>query len=782
MKYDTFTVRYFQNLDLPPLVQENLMGRLNLQLAPLSKAVQYALQISTKQMRECVARQGTPIGNEWKQCEDKCKALITNAVNQEIGSTVFMLKLLANSVIRPDGKAHRLKIGLDESFFEKTKDDTDKGNKSSRSNCRLLTGRWKEDAPFLHLVLPTFKDPEKPTSGRLIMGFGPSASGKTYWAKTILRLLAQADNNFPDVFFAVDGGIVRESSAVYQLATEMAHCAGLAGFKNLHAGMFVTGDIKKTMEQYLLQESQRSTRSQINLYVPETLGKCEFMVKGATVPLIRPCEEYLKTFLDITRDDKWIGLLIWQHATAADHMKDTEFLKEYSNLKYKCAGCMESGKEREKIEGKPYEGHVYAQSMKNGRKYMEMAPGGRYEIHNAGCEKCISIMWDRSVRNPVTEAFSTIMKGDPGITYVDLRSNLYGTPVPMEAYGDTNEGPAVMKLWEERGATQKAAKKVVAEKAAAEKEAANSRAAALFSKQKYGYTNKGLEIVEKETAERATQKAAEKAAAEKAIAEKAIANSKAAALFSKQKYGYTQKANRTLVNLQNPAAQGPLVNEKGNALRNAQRNAQGNAQGNAQRNAQGNAQRNAQGNAQRNAQGKAQGNAQGNAQRNAQHSAKRNAAAAAASIWAHMPSVSEIEETPALRNVALNIEAIDKSGATKRRHARRAAVNHTAVVLSNAAQVARNKTRNAEPQAIMIRQSSDSLNARKKAEKEAMNAQFERQSRGESTSTEPLSEAEKLVYVTERERTAAINAAHDEKSQANLNRKRREALELKLKH
>jgi hypothetical protein len=147
-----------------------------------------------------------------------------------------------------------------------------------------------------------------------------------------------------------------------------------------------------------------------------------------------------------------------------------------------------------------------------------------------------------------------------------------------------------------------------------------------------------------------------------------------------------------------------------------------------------------------------------------------------------MPSASEIQENPALRNVALNIEAIDKSGATKRRHARRAAASDTASVLSNAAQVARNKTRNAEPQAIMIRQSSDSLNARKKAEKEAMNAQFERQSRGESTSTEPLSEAEKLVYVTERARTAAINAAHDEKSQANLNRKRREALELKLKH
>ena len=438
MKYDTFTVRYFQNLDLPALVQANLMDRLNLQLAPLSKAVQYALQISTKQMAKCLAkpeeRQGGSEGTEWKACEDKCSALITNAVNQEIGSTAFMLKLLADSVIRPDGRQHRLKIGLDPSFFEKEK-GTSANTSASRSNCRLLTGRWKDDAPFLRLVLPPFKDPEKPTSGRLIMGFGPSASGKTYWAKTILGLLAQADNNFPDVFFAVDGGLVRESSAVYQLATEMAHCKGWAGFKNLHAGMFVTGDIKKTMEQYLLQESKRVP---VSLYVPETLGKCEFMVKGRTVPLIRPCEEYLKTFLEITQDKAWIGLLIWQHATAADHTKDTAFLKEFPGAEYQCAGCEASGKEREKSEGKPYEGHVYGQSMKNGRKYMEMAPGGRYEIHNAGCSTCISIMWDRSVRNPVTETFSTIMQGVPGITYVDHRSDLYGTPVPMETYGYVN--------------------------------------------------------------------------------------------------------------------------------------------------------------------------------------------------------------------------------------------------------------------------------------------------------------------------------------------------------
>jgi hypothetical protein len=254
------------------------------------------------------------------------------------------------------------------------------------------------------------------------MGFGPSASGKTHWATILLGLLAQADPSFPKVFFSVDGGIVRESSAVYQFANEMAHCAGFAGFTNLHAGMFTSGDIKKTMEEYLLAESKRG--SPISLYVPETLGKCEFLAGGVPVPGFS-CNDYLKPFHEITRDKMWIGFLIWQHETYADHMNDSKFLNTHLNMKYKCAGCTESGRKREKEDGKPYDSKTYAQSMKNGRKYMEMAPGGKYELHNAGCSTCISVLWDWSPPG-VGDAFSKIIqkmkKGSYKMEYVDERA------------------------------------------------------------------------------------------------------------------------------------------------------------------------------------------------------------------------------------------------------------------------------------------------------------------------------------------------------------------------
>jgi hypothetical protein len=94
-------------------------------------------------------------------------------------------------------------------------------------------------------------------------------------------------------------------------------------------------------------------------------------------------------------------------------------------MKYKCAGCTESGRKREKEDGKPYDSKTYAQSMKNGRKYMEMAPGGKYELHNAGCSTCISVLWDWSPPG-VGDAFSKIIqkmkKGSYKMEYVDERA------------------------------------------------------------------------------------------------------------------------------------------------------------------------------------------------------------------------------------------------------------------------------------------------------------------------------------------------------------------------
>jgi len=402
------------------------MNRLDLHLEQLSVNVRNALGITEKHMDTCNTLLKEPQAKpnakeskakatepEWNKCSGKCETIIVTASKQEADSTAFMLKVLSDSIIRPDGRTHSLQIRLDPSFLQ--------GNPN-----RLLTGQWKDDAPYLHLVLP--KGPSEGPSkgapkGRLIMGFGPSSSGKTHLAKTILKLLKQADAKFPEVFFSLDGGIIRESSATYQFAKEMARCKGWAGFTNLLGGilggdMFPSDDVKKIMELYLLKESETSS---ISLYVPETLGVCDWKIPKTqlSVPFSPSCQKIIDRYVAVTKDTSWIGLLIWQHKYGKDHAKDLSFFENEE-----CVGCFESGTDREKKEGKKYSNGAYEGSMEKGLHYLMMALGGQYEIHNCGTPGKVSVMWDTSPRNAVTDAFSDIMRESAlrfGIRYVDER-------------------------------------------------------------------------------------------------------------------------------------------------------------------------------------------------------------------------------------------------------------------------------------------------------------------------------------------------------------------------
>ena len=413
----SFTIsNYFNKLDIPLSVKTDLMARLKLDLNALDQNVKKALGIT-----DCKKDPSSNLSSKkWEMCEGSCETLIMDAIEKELNSTAFMMKVIADSVIRPDGKPHTLQFSLDPAFFENN------GEKKTKPLCRVLTGNWKEDSPFLHLVLPKMT---QNAHGRLVMGFGPSAAGKTHWAKTILSLLKEADPLFPSVFFSIDGGIVRESSVTYQFAKEMAICAGYKGFTNLQDKIFHTASVKNAMQEYYLQESKLVP---ISLYVPETLGKCEWMKYGISVPF-PSCDSYLRPFKDITGDhDNWIGLLIWQHKYAEDHKTDKEFKNTYKGEIYECKGVTASGINRETTEGKKYDNKTYEQSMKNGRKYMMLAPGGRYEIHNAGVKNKTSVMWDMSLPGDVADRFSEIMHKNAsriGVRYEDYRAEAWSSPM-----------------------------------------------------------------------------------------------------------------------------------------------------------------------------------------------------------------------------------------------------------------------------------------------------------------------------------------------------------------
>ena len=89
---------------------------------------------------------------KWIPCKSDCYKSLHDLVIKEINSTAYMLRLISNSILKLSSEY----------------------NLSFVYNGIPLTGLWKDDHTKFSL---STNDISKP---RLILGFGPSASGKTY--------------------------------------------------------------------------------------------------------------------------------------------------------------------------------------------------------------------------------------------------------------------------------------------------------------------------------------------------------------------------------------------------------------------------------------------------------------------------------------------------------------------------------------------------------------------------------------------------------------------------
>ena len=301
---------------------------------------------------------------EWVLCKNTCAKTLRDAIKTETESTAYMLRVLTNSVISVDG--HSIEFELN----------------------TPLTGLWAEDAA--NIRIQSVGNPKK--RPRLIIGLGPSASGKTFWTKKLLHMFAETDENFPRTFLTIDGGIYRSSSIIYQYILQAAKESCFAGIQNLveanmhilDQSLFYAGTIKQHINDFLRKQTP------ISLYVPETCSDCGFA-------RFKSCEQKHKPYIDITKDSDPIAVLIWQHKRA----EDCTFGKEF-----RCVGCTESGESREKSEGKKYSNAMYEHSMNEGMRALLRSPNIRYKIHVSGSDDRKSIVEDYS-ENPVkpTEDF-----------------------------------------------------------------------------------------------------------------------------------------------------------------------------------------------------------------------------------------------------------------------------------------------------------------------------------------------------------------------------------------
>lgn len=312
---------------------------------------------------------------KWIYCEKACVKALSSQIKREINSTAFMLRVLSNSVIDTtaddEGKNGQFPLKF---IFE-------------LGTNGKLTGVWEKDHQYF--VLKEL-DPQSQES-RLIMGLGPSAAGKTFWAKNVIKLMGKANNNFPRSFLSVDGGLVRELSYVYQdIIRALAKHPRINGLNNLvssgwdpfHKSLFKAGHIKKSVKAYL--QSQKPFNDSIlpvSVYVPETLGN----------PMSDGFKKGVDKYVKITGDNNWIGLYIWQGRTPEEDHKWVNKFKianpEFVNENIDAVSTTVSGQGRELTEGKKYSSSAYNYSKKHGYHALKKAPGARIDIHNSGGKK-----------------------------------------------------------------------------------------------------------------------------------------------------------------------------------------------------------------------------------------------------------------------------------------------------------------------------------------------------------------------------------------------------------
>lgn len=339
------------------------------------------------------------VENEWVKCDNDCKRLFEESLNYEQETAFYLLKIIRKSFMTIDNS----KIVF---VFDNPQDlknfkilvVNSTGKATGDSNARLEL----EDYKKTFKVKQVESGNKVTTPPRLIMGFGPSASGKTYNAKKVITLLTEI-KDFPKCFLTIDGGIYRECSMTFKALTTLATDIGIAGFSNLvitgtkeRESLFYSTNIKNRVKEILKNQTQK-----MSLYVPETLSSCVLVT----------CMNKVEPYIELTGDKNWIGLMIYQH-------------KDRNNCPYKdaysCKGTIESGTTREKTEGKKYSSGAWDISYSNGLYMLDRAPGYRFLIHNSGSVKP-SLFYDRTnyASEELREKSKKIIESNEYITFTD---------------------------------------------------------------------------------------------------------------------------------------------------------------------------------------------------------------------------------------------------------------------------------------------------------------------------------------------------------------------------
>jgi hypothetical protein len=334
---------------------------------------------------------------EWVDCRGECFKSIKQSIDTELNTTLYYLVTLTKSLLTL----------IEDKFivcFQINPPAVIRSYWSWNWN-----GNWNNDSLNINIVVLEVDNPNDINTtytsqmcsvgtSRLIMGFGPSASGKTYIAKKIINLMTLITQTFPQFFLSIDGGIYRETSKTYkQITNTFLHNSQTKGLTNLVCSteilglctsLFDSNVIKNNIKQYLTHLKDRYTFV-ISLYIPDTIAFCGVINTS--------CETKYNYYKEYTEDSNWVGTLIYQHKT--------EELCRYKGTVYQCLGTTTSGKSRELTEGKKYSSNAWKASFDNGYREFQKAKFA-FLIHNCGKSPVPGDDYDKQPKTRISD-FST---------------------------------------------------------------------------------------------------------------------------------------------------------------------------------------------------------------------------------------------------------------------------------------------------------------------------------------------------------------------------------------
>ena len=332
--------------------------------------------------------EGRLIGDtsEWEKCNSDCISILKGFVDIETSMTFYWIKYLNECLIKSS----------DTSKIEITCSDK-------------LTGLWEVDRDKLKIVVKSDMG-ENNISG-VIPVIGPSASGKTVWVVNLVKSLGEGGQELIRHIYReeeyepylagvlnIDGGIMREMTDVGRAIVDCLRSQNRStvGISNYHGNIVDSSDIKRKLIDFLTHVHSTHD-SKFMVALPDTatssmgLGSAGIKFKNYMFGSLG-----IRGF--VTTEFIPICFYVYQHLTSGDcKYANTTFEGRGTRViegGFKCVGCTESGREREKEEGKKYSAgwrgknyksaHALAENIVQFLSESNTPPTLCLKIHNSG--------------------------------------------------------------------------------------------------------------------------------------------------------------------------------------------------------------------------------------------------------------------------------------------------------------------------------------------------------------------------------------------------------------